>query len=144
MSKITSGQIRKIFVLKRELGLDDDTLRSYIYNLVKKDSLKALTIHEAIKVIDSLDNTTEEQPNRISVKQQKYIRGLAIKCGFANEKKELDTVKLNKWLENRYHVSNILWLTPKNASDAIEGLKAIRNRNAGNPANEEENLCTVQ
>ena len=42
----------------------------------------------------------------------------------------LDMTKLNRWLEGRYHVSNINWLTPKNASDAIEGLKAMLNRQA--------------
>jgi len=125
MQKMSDAQRRKIFKLRNEKGLDDDMLRSYIYSLVGKSSLKELTIREAIKVIDALNDKKQNSVGMISNKQQKYIEGLAIEYGWVNENKKADMQRINKWLEKRYGVSSIIWLTSKLASDAIEGLKAM-------------------
>ena len=128
MAKLSNAQIRKIFYLKKERGLDDELLRSFIYTLVGKSSIKSLTMREAITVIDALDGKQQVSQGRLSTKQQKYIEGLAVQCGWIGDDERVDMKRLNAWLEKRYKVSSILWLTPKNASDAIEGLKAMIGR----------------
>ncbi|MCL2618156.1 MAG: regulatory protein GemA [Defluviitaleaceae bacterium] len=128
MSAMSDAQRRKIFKLKAEHGLDDDTLRAYIHSLVGKSGLKELTMREAIQVIDALAGTKANAPGRISCKQQKYLEGLAKQYGWVSEDGEPDMQRLNGWLEKRYKVSSVLWLTQRNASDAIEGLKAMIDR----------------
>ena len=131
MANLSDAQRRKIFKLKGEKGLDNDTLRAYIHTLVGKSSIKELTIVEAIKVIDALEGPQSNGPDRISTKQQKYLEGLAKQYGWTTESGRTDMKRLNAWLTARYKVSNIMWLTPKNASDAIEGLKAMTGRGQG-------------
>jgi phage-related protein len=128
MAKLSNAQQRKIFMLCREKGLDDEMRRGYIHSLVGKESTKELTIHEAIKVIDALEGKKANAPDRLSTKQQKFIEGLAKQYGWIGENKKADMKRLNGWLEKRYGVSSIIWLTPKNASDAIEGLKVMIKR----------------
>ena len=53
-SRATPAQLRKIYVLAKETGMDSDLLHLYVFNTVKKDSLSALTITDAVKVIDGL------------------------------------------------------------------------------------------
>ena len=125
MQKMTDAQRRKIFKLASQKGLDDEMRRSHIHALIGKESLTELTIKEAITVIDSLEDEPQTTKGKISHKQQKYLQSLAVEYGWVCENKRLDTKKLNKWLENRYGVSSIIWLTSKNASDAIEGLKVM-------------------
>ena len=71
MVSISDAQRRKIFKLRTEKGLDDDTLRAYIHSLVGKSSLKELSVRDAISVIDALEGKNEHASGRISVKQQK-------------------------------------------------------------------------
>ncbi|MGL4791892.1 MAG: hypothetical protein ACRCW1_10820, partial [Anaerotignaceae bacterium] len=73
MKNLTVAQLRKIHILAKERGLDNEMLHAHIFNLTQKDSIKALSVAEAIKVIDGL----EDRGNRITFKQQRYIEGLA-------------------------------------------------------------------
>jgi len=125
---MTGAQRRMIFKLKGENGLDDELFRTFMYSKVKKSSTKDLTIAEAIKIIDALSPTKSNVPDRITTKQQKYIEGLAKQYGWVGENNKTDMLRLNGWLAKRYGVNSIIWLTPKNASDAIEGLKAMIRR----------------
>lgn len=54
MNKVTTAQQRKIHALARELGMDDDLLHEYVSMLTEKQSLKDLTVMEAVKVIDAI------------------------------------------------------------------------------------------
>ena len=56
MIKITAAQRRKIFILAKEYGLDNDLLHTYIFNLVGKKSIKKLNVLDAIKIIDSFED----------------------------------------------------------------------------------------
>jgi len=128
MAQLTDKQRCKIFALKGERGLDDDTLRGYIDSLVGKSSIKELTVAEAIKVIDALQGKKQNAPDRLSYAQRSYIEGMAKDLGWKGEDGEVDMKKLGPWLENRYGITLITSLTPKKASDAIEGLKAMTKR----------------
>lgn len=132
MTMMTDGQRRMIFRLAKEQGLDDDVLRSYADSLVGKSSLREFTAKDAIKVIDGLAGTkqvvTPNGDRMISDKQRRYIEGMAKNLGWTLEDGKVDMKKLNKWLENKYGVSHIGWLSQKLASNAIEGLKKMGQR----------------
>jgi hypothetical protein len=53
---------------------------------------------------------------------------MAKEIGWVGEDGKVDHAKLGAWLYNKYHISDISWLTAKKASDAIEGLKAMIGR----------------
>jgi hypothetical protein len=131
---MTDTQRRKMFALARERELDGDALRSCVGSLVGKSSLRELTVKDAIKVIDALLGKQEAiTPNgvrMISHKQRKFIESMAVELGWVLDDGTLDTRRLCRWLENKYGYSHISWLTSKVASDAIEGLKKMKQRAA--------------
>ncbi|MEY8322212.1 phage protein GemA/Gp16 family protein [Lachnospiraceae bacterium 46-61] len=51
-------------------------------------------------------------------KQLKYIRGLTQYLGWEEK-------TLRQFIEKQYHISNVNWLTSKQAAKLIEGLKSI-------------------
>ncbi len=128
MTRMSDAQRRKIFMLAREKGLDGETLHVFVKSVTGKDSLTLLSIAEAIKVIDGLGGKKQNAPGMITVSQQKYIKGLAKEIGWVGEDGEADEARLGGWLYTKYDVSALNWLTAKKASDAIEGLKAMKNR----------------
>jgi len=129
---MTDRQRRMIFKSAKAQGLDNDVLHSYVEQLVGKSSLKELSVLDAIKVIDGLAGTkqvtTPSGERMISDKQRSYIEGMAKNLGWVDESGKIDNRKLDSWLENKYKVSHINWLTSKVASDAIEGLKKMNQR----------------
>ena len=125
---MTGGQRRMIFKLADLNGLDNDTLHLYIKSITGKTSLTKLTVREATKVIDGLKSDNSASDGMITFKQRRFIEGLAADLGWLTESKKLDMVRLNTWLYNKYHISDINWLTSKKASNAIEGLKAMVKR----------------
>ena len=53
MTGITPAQKRKIHVLARNNGMDEELLHLYVSRLTQKDSIRNLTIMEAVTVIDA-------------------------------------------------------------------------------------------
>ena len=51
---ITKRQIKLVWVLARQIGMDSDLLHELVFKVTGNDSLKALSIKEANQVIDSL------------------------------------------------------------------------------------------
>ena len=62
MNPASAAQKRKIFVLAKEQGMDQELLHAYVCALVKKESLSKLTIREAIQVIDGLSGKAPPAP----------------------------------------------------------------------------------
>lgn len=122
MRGITPAQIRKIHILARERGIDNDTLHAHIYTITKKDSIKELSIREAVKVIDSLSGNED---NRMTFKQKIFIFRLAKELGWIDENDEVDTDTLRGFIKKQVNVPTEEWLTKQQASLVIEGLKAI-------------------
>jgi hypothetical protein len=126
----TPAQHRKIFALAKEQGIDKDTLDIVVWNYAKKESMKDLTINEAVQIINALTPSTQNGHGTITSKQLSYIKGLGKEVGLDTE------TKLNKWVENKYGVSAVSWLTKEIAIQAIEGLKIMLDRKK-----EQEKLC---
>ncbi len=128
MNKMSDAQRRKIFKLAGEKGLDSEMLHGFIKNLTGKDSMKRLSITEAIKVIDGLEGKKQTAAGMITAKQWKFIEGLAKEIGWVDDTGGADEKRLGGWLYSKYGVSALNWLTAKKASDVIEGLKAMKQR----------------
>ena len=50
MNLASAAQKRKIYSLARSFGMDDELLHSYIEALIHKDSIRQLTVTEAVRV----------------------------------------------------------------------------------------------
>lgn len=127
MSGITQSQIRKIYALCRERGLDEDLLHEHIYSLVKKDSVKKLTISEAVKVIDSLSGK-KTSCGGASYKQMTYIKNLMKTLGWVTESGMPDMERLSGLCKKMYKIETYKWLDVKMASGIIEALKEFIER----------------
>lgn len=135
---ITAKQIRKIHALAGERGMDGDLLHAYIHALTKKESLKALTLSEGIRVIDALEGAPAELKGqaKASYKQMQYIYGLMGKLGWVTDSGEPDTKRLDSFLQSPKAGINLgshKWLDRAKASKLIEALKGMSERaDAGN------------
>lgn len=130
VSKATAAQIRKIYILAKEQGMDNDLLHLYVDTLVKKKNLSKLSITDAVKVIDGLSGKkrakdTEEHATK---KQIWKIKEQARLLGWVNGNGENDEDRLNGFLRERFGVEHYKWLTKKKASDVIEAFKQMLER----------------
>ncbi len=127
-SKATPAQLRKIYVLARETGMDSDLLHLYVFNTVKKDSLSGLTITDAVKVIDGLSGKKKSREEHATKKQEWKIKDLAKKMGWLDGAGGADEERLNGFLRERMGVEHYKWLSKKEASGVIEAFKAMLER----------------
>lgn len=117
---VTAAQMRKIHVLAREYGLDDDLLHVHIQTVTGKDSLKKLSLGEAVRVIDSLDQKAADQ---MTWRQKYRIDKLLQALGWTDGQGQPDYKRLDGFCGKYYGVGSHKWLTRRNASNVIEGLK---------------------
>ena len=130
---ITAAQVRKIHVLARERGMDDDLLHAHIQALTQKDSVKKLSLREGISIIDSLEGKPRETQGqaKASYKQLQYIYGLMKNIGWVTETGEPDTDRLDRFLQPHragINLGSYKWLTRLSASKLIEALKSMHER----------------
>lgn len=129
MAKATAAQIRKIHVLARERAMDDDLLHLHIQNLTHKVHIRDLTVMEAIWVIDSLEGRPREPKQEPATSRQMwFVRKLLVELGWANENGEADMGRLDGFLKERFGVAHHKWLDKPKASQVIEALKAMLER----------------
>lgn len=119
---ITAAQMRKIHVLAKDYGLDDDLLHLQIQTLTGKGSLKELSLGEAARVIDRLD----QKANNMSWKQKCLIDRLMQELGWTDEKGIPDDKRLDGFCSKYCGVDSHKWLTRRDASKVIEGLKNMQ------------------
>lgn len=129
MRKITQAQQRKIHVTAGELGMDDDLLHEYVYMMTEKESLKSLTINEAVRVIDGLEGKKGYAAgDRISCRQESYIFILLKKIKWTDQEGNPDKKRLNGFIKKQYGIDDYRWMTRSIASKVIEALKAFDDR----------------
>lgn len=123
--KISYDQIKKIFALAREAGLDNEVLHELVTAVTGSESIKALTKRQGIRVIDRLNqilgHTTAA--DRATGKQVWQINKLAEELGWKDNPR-----RLRGFLESRQGVSHPKYLKLSQASDVIEALKAMKKR----------------
>lgn len=120
--KATSAQLRKIHVLAGERGIDNDTLHTHVFNITKKKSLKELSITDAVKVIDSLKGS---EYGRMTWRQKRFIFSLARQLRWLDENGSVDIKVLRSFIKRQTGMPTEEWLTQKAASEVIEAMKAI-------------------
>lgn len=129
MRKITQGQQRKIHAAAKELGMDDDLLHEYVYMLTEKESLKDLSINDAVRVIDGLEGKKGYAAgDRISYRQESYIFILLKKIRWTDDEGKPDKKRLNGFVKKQYGIEDYRWMTKSIASKVIEALKELEKR----------------
>jgi hypothetical protein len=125
---INKAQIRKIYVTAKELGLDNELLHTFIFNLIGQEHISALTKYEAINVIDKLEERRtgkkKSKPNSRASREQLWkIKDLEKQLGWADNPK-----RLQGFMKKYTGIENVSWLTPYKASTLIEAMKKICKR----------------
>lgn len=132
--KITNKQLKMIWTLARQLGMGSELLHEMVFDVTGKDSLKKLTIPEAVGVIEGLVDDgarirKKRKPRRklpmnvvelITGEQIRLIEYLVDQLGWNNPKQ---LTGFNRRVIKKERICTI-----KEASKVIEGLKAILNR----------------
>ncbi len=127
--KITPGQMKKIHALAKETGMDDDLLHGYVHMLTEKDSLKDLTVSDAMRVIDGMvGKKGYAQGDRISYRQEAFIFTLMKKMGWTDSEGNPDKKRLNGFIKKQYGIEDYRWLTKGLASKVIEAFKKLAAR----------------
>ncbi|SKC68504.1 regulatory protein GemA [Maledivibacter halophilus] len=130
-TKKSRPQIRSIWGLakSKELGLDDETLYSIIIRETGKDSMRELTTRQLNRVIAVLINMKEKaraRPGMATDKQIRKIRALEKQLGWNDNPK-----RLLGFTRKFYKVEKLQWLKFDQASNLIEGLKKVLDRQGG-------------
>ena len=115
---MTEKQRKLLFVLAKQKGMDGELLHSYVEAQTGKQSITEVTTQEAKILIDGLQQKKQTAKGRITEKQLNYVKGLTQCLGWEEK-------ALNQFIEKQYAISNVNWLTSKQAAKLIEGLKSI-------------------
>lgn len=129
--RITRPQIQKIYATAKELQIDNELLHTYVFNCTGSEHISTLTVAEACKVIDGLEaHKTEKEggtaPGKATKRQKNFIKDLEKKLGWHKE-----PWRMKGYLKKYTEVEEISWLTQKQASNIIEGLKKMVDREGG-------------
>lgn len=132
MNLASAAQKRKIWMLAGRMGMDEDLLHAYIYNLVHKKSIRQLDIAEAVKVIDGLSGKVVRAANPksedMSYAQRRYICSLACQVGWVDADGALDEKRLDGFCRAQYSTLHFTCLTRSKACKCIEALKEMLRR----------------
>jgi hypothetical protein len=121
--EISPGQIRKIWACAREHGIEEDDLRQLIKNLTGSEKISTLSFAQAGRVIDVLTGKLNARPGYASKEQLWKIDQLVQELGWNDNPK-----RLQEFVRKFARVDNIKWLRDWQASNIIEGLKAVIKR----------------
>lgn len=128
----SAAQVRKIYALARERGMDADLLHAHMETVCGKASMKEITVSDGIRIIDSLEEKRKEAGKEsASQRQLRYIYGLMRKIGWTTEAGEPDTDRLDRFLQSPkagFNLGSHKWLTRPAASRLIEALKDMDKR----------------
>lgn len=122
--KVSAAQLRMIYGLSKKAGLDNDTLHTVAARVCSRDSLAELTTREASRLIDTLrryTGDTDEAAGRATEKQRGKIYALARDMGWMDNPR-----RLRAFLEARFKVSDVRFLSHEQAGLVIEAMKAIQ------------------
>lgn len=112
--------------------MDSDLLHAYIQALAGRDSIRKLTVREAVQVIDGLSGRTvrsaRPQSDAMSMAQKRYLASLAGQMGWVDSDGRLDEERLNGFCRKQQNVLYWTALSRAKACRVIEALKAMAER----------------
>lgn len=121
---MSNGQMRMIYALARQAGMDNDTLHDMAMGITGKESLSAMSAAEGARVIDRLKaylGANGDIPNRATQKQQWLICRIEAEIGWKNAPN-----RLRGLIQRVAGVSDARFLTVDQARKVIEALKAMQ------------------
>jgi len=125
---ITKTQIKCIYALSRKIdGLDNETLHALVYKLVGGEHISKLTDLQATKVVNELIRLQNKvtKNGKLSDGQKKMMYRLMYNLKWTCENGSLDMKRLNGFVKKYTKVDNYKWLSYRQASNVIEGLKRL-------------------
>jgi hypothetical protein len=158
MMEISSGQIKKIKVMQRAMGLDDDGYREMLWGVARVKSCKDLKgpkIQLVMKHMErclgkeqgpgargqgpgktlNLKPRTQNPPLRATADQLEHVRRLWGRVSRAAQEWGPESRQaheaLNRFLWGRFKVAAPEWLTLPQAQRVIEAIKAMGHRRQG-------------
>lgn len=130
IGKANYKQIRKIYSVAKELGIDNELLHTMTLNTTGVKSIALLTNIQAITLIDELEykktgikKKTVYRSNRATDDQIYKIKALESNLGWEDNPK-----RLKGFMKKYSRVDEIKWLTFEAASKLIEALKKVQER----------------
>lgn len=123
MNGITYPQIKKIYALAKERGMDNDELHELVHIVTGSDSIKSLSAQQAANVIDRLTGGKATGGAGSTPRQRNLIEQLAKELGWTS-----DPRRLRRFIEKQHGVSHPKYLTQQQASQIIEALKSMKRR----------------
>lgn len=118
--------MKKIYATANELKLDNELLHTFVFNIVGCEHISALTIGEANQVIDELEY------RKTGIRKQQYRSNMATDdqiCKIHALERELgwndNPRRLRGFMRKYCRTDNEKWLTFKKASNLIEALKKV-------------------
>lgn len=127
METITDKQRGKIFALRAEQGMSEDTLYGIVYEVSGQDHISGLSKLQAIKVIDWLSGKSV-QADRATKKQIWMIERLAEEVGLSDKKRLYGLIK-KRFKIDVPEKDPYRWINTSKASAIIEALKDMKERN---------------
>lgn len=121
---------RLLFGVAREYGIDSELLHERIENEFHRKSISELKDNQIYALVDKLKgksnhrNINRHGAGRLSQAQHKLILEYADILGWTSNPK-----RLQGFIRKYSRVDDINWLTAKQASKIIEGLKKMFERN---------------
>lgn len=126
--------IRLIHVAKRDLAMADDTYRSLLRRIGKKESAADLTVPDLERVLEHLKHcgfkvrSNKDARGRAGDDQSKMIRGLWLELAKRGVVHNSSEEALGAFVKRMIGVDALEWLSSAQASRVIEHLKKWRNR----------------
>lgn len=122
---ITTPQIRKLFAMSKQLGMDEVDLRGIVFNMTGSEHISTITKAQANRLIDYLQDKQrgDYRPAAASRQQLYLIRKLAAELGWNDNPK-----RLAGFIQRQAGVEHERWLDAGGAWKVIEGLKKMLQR----------------
>ena len=130
---ITKKQMRALWASAHRAGLTEEELRALTASLWGRRSIRDLTVVEASRLIEKLQDTGNrdaipfQTSGRLTLAQARWIDALGKKIGW-------DPPHVLGLAKRMYSVERMDDLTRKEASGVIEALKALWNRSRSRTA----------
>lgn len=127
--------LKKIYVLSRDAGLDEETRRDLYEQVTGKRSAKAMSEKERLKVVAALKNKTGHASNTQTHLNGKYAKKLqalwiaAYNLGVVHDRRDSALIAFVKRQTSIDHVRFVH--DQQHADKVIEALKAMLTREAG-------------
>jgi hypothetical protein len=128
---INKTKIAPIYAISNKIdGIDNDALHDLVFNITGNGHISQLTEKQADTVVKKLMSLERKvtKNGKISQGQIKKIFFYMYQLKWQTETGQLDTARLNKFVKRMTGTDNYKWLAYRQASNVIEGLKKLYER----------------